>query len=63
MNTETTKQKPVLRGELALIFAVCLNSFGVVLMLYSTYLFQGLLVVTLMVLENGLCRLTCSALW
>lgn len=78
MNTETTKQKPVLRGELALIFAVCLNSFGVVLMLYSgtgisaissvpyafslvfpklslgtwTYLFQGLLVVTLMVLRK-----------
>ena len=78
MNTETTKQKPVLRGELALIFAVCLNSFGVVLMLYSgtgisaissvpyafslvfpklslgtwTYLFQGLLGVTLMVLRK-----------
>lgn len=67
-----------LRGELALIAAVLINSFGVVLMLYSgagisaissvpfafsevftkislgtwTYLFQGLLVLTLMILRK-----------
>ena len=78
MNTEKTEKRPILRGELALILAVCLNSFGVVLMLYSgtgisaissvpyafslvfpklslgtwTYLFQGLLVLTLMVLQK-----------
>ena len=67
-----------LRGELALIAAVLINSFGVVLMLYSgagisaissvpfafsevftkislgtwAYLFQGLLVLTLMILRK-----------
>lgn len=67
-----------LRGEVALIFAVIINSFGVVLMLYSgsgisaissipyafsevfpflslgtwTYLFQGLLILTLMIMRK-----------
>lgn len=67
-----------MRGELALLIAVCINSFGVVLMLYSgagisaissvpfafsevfpkislgtwTYLFQGLLVLSLMVMRK-----------
>lgn len=67
-----------LRGELALLVAVCINSLGVVLMLYSgagisaissvpfafsevfpkislgtwTYLFQGLLVLSLMILRR-----------
>lgn len=67
-----------MRGELALFVAVCINSFGVVLMLYSgagisaissvpfafsevfpkislgtwTYLFQGLLVLSLMVMRQ-----------
>ena len=66
------------RGELALVFAVLINSFGVVLMLYSnagisaissvpyafsevfpalslgtwTYLFQGALVLTLIILRK-----------
>ena len=79
MNTQTTsKSLPVFRGELALLVAVAINSFGVVLMLYSgtgisaissvpyafscvfsavtpgtwTYIFQGLLVLTLMVLKK-----------
>lgn len=72
------KSLPVLRGELALVFAVVINSFGVVLMLYSgagisaissvpfafsevfpalslgtwTYIFQGLLVLSLMILRK-----------
>lgn len=72
--------KPVLRGELALLLAVFINSFGVVLMLYSgsgisaissvpyafsqvfpvvtlgtwTYLFQGVLVLSLMILRKKL---------
>lgn len=67
-----------MRGELALLVTVCINSFGVVLMLYSgagisaissvpfafsevfpkislgtwTYLFQGLLVLSLMVMRK-----------
>ena len=67
-----------MRGELALLVAVCINSFGVMLMLYSgagisaissvpfafsevfpkislgtwTYLFQGLLVLSLMVMRK-----------
>lgn len=67
-----------MRGELALLIAVCINSFGVVLMLYSgagisaissvpfafsevfpkislgtwTYLFQGLLVLSLMIMRK-----------
>lgn len=75
-NNEQTR--PLFRGELALAIAVALNSFGVVLMLYSgsgisaissvpyafsevfpflslgtwTYLFQGGLVLTLMVLRR-----------
>lgn len=83
MNTENeteteTEEKPVLRGELALLFAVILNSMGVVLMLHSgagisaissvpfalsqvlphlslgtwTYLFQGILVLSLMLLQK-----------
>lgn len=69
---------PVLCGELALLLAILINSFGVVLMLYSgsgisaissvpyafskvfpnislgtfTYLFQGLLVLSLMILRK-----------
>lgn len=35
MNMEHVKGKPILRGELALLLAVFINSFGVVLMLYS----------------------------
>lgn len=71
-------EKRILRGEAALIVAVIINSFGVVLMLYSgsgisaissvpfafsevipqlslgtwTYIFQGLLVLSLMVLQK-----------
>lgn len=71
-------EKPIWRGEIALIVAVIINSFGVVLMLYSgsgisaissvpfafsevlpqlslgtwTYIFQGLLVLSLMVLRK-----------
>ena len=79
MNNQTTsKSLPVFRGELALLVAVAINSFGVVLMLYSgtgisaissvpyafscvfsavtlgtwTYIFQGLLVLTLMILRK-----------
>lgn len=77
---ENQREKPVLRGELALLLAVFINSFGVVLMLYSgsgisaissvpyafsdvfpaitlgtwTYLFQGLLVLSLMILRKRL---------
>lgn len=72
------KEKTVFRGEEALLFAVLINSFGVVLMLYSgsgisaitsvpyafsevfpvlslgtwTYIFQGLLVLSLMLLRK-----------
>lgn len=79
MDTKTDIEgKAVLRGELALLLAVVINSFGVVLMLYSgagisaissvpfafsevlpalslgtwTYIFQGLLVLSLMVLRH-----------
>ena len=79
MNTQTTsKSLPVFRGELALLLAVAINSFGVVLMLFSgtgisaissvpyafscvfpavtlgtwTYIFQGLLVLALMILRK-----------
>ena len=71
-------EKHILRGEAALIVAVIINSFGVVLMLYSgsgisaissvpfafsevlprlslgtwTYIFQGLLVLSLMILQK-----------
>lgn len=71
-------KKRVFRGEIALIIAVIINSFGVVLMLYSgsgisaissvpfafsevlpqlslgtwTYIFQGLLVLILMILQK-----------
>ena len=81
------KEKTLFRGELALAFAVLINSFGVVLMLYSaagisaissvpyafsevfpalslgtwTYIFQGLLVLSLMIMRNS-SRPTCSAL-
>ena len=74
----TVGQRRMFRGELALAIAVVLNSFGVVLMLYSgsgisaissvpyafsevfpvlslgtwTYLFQGLLVLSLMVMRK-----------
>ena len=79
MDTKTDIEgKAVFRGELALLLAVVINSFGVVLMLYSgagisaissvpfafsevlpalslgtwTYIFQGLLVLSLMVLRH-----------
>ena len=74
----TTKELHTLRGELMLAAAVCINSLGVVLMLYSgagisaissvpfafsevlprltlgtwTYLFQGLLVLSLMFMRK-----------
>ena len=74
----TEEEKHILRGELALAIAVVVNSFGVVLMLYSgagisaissvpyafsevlprislgtwTYLFQGILVLSLMILRK-----------
>ncbi len=74
----TEEEKHILRGELALAIAVIVNSFGVVLMLYSgagisaissvpyafsevlprislgtwTYLFQGILVLSLMILRK-----------
>lgn len=74
----TDKEKPVCRGEIALPLAIVINSFGVVLMLYSgsgisaissvpfafsevlpalslgtwTYLFQGLLILSLMLLRK-----------
>ena len=77
MDTKTAAKK-TFRGELALVVAVLVNSFGVVLMLYSgagisaissvpyafsevvpvltlgtwTYLFQGVLVLSLMVLRR-----------
>ena len=82
MSNEITKEKitdlPVLRGELALLIVVMINSLGVVLMLHSgsgisaissvpyaffevfpafslgtwTYIFQGLLILTLMILHK-----------
>lgn len=79
MNIKTNDgEKKLFRGELALLLAVVINSFGVVLMLYSgagisaissvpfafskvlpalslgtwTYIFQGLLVLSLMVLRR-----------
>ena len=74
IETQENKKLPVLRGELALLVVVLINSLGVVLMLYSgsgisaissvpyafsevfnkislgtwTYIFQGLLVLSLM---------------
>lgn len=76
--TLAEKQKPIWRGEVALVMAVLVNTFGVVLMLYSgsgisaissvpfafslvlpqftlgtwTYLFQGLLILSLMLLRR-----------
>ena len=84
----TAREKPVCRGEIALPLAIVINSFGVVLMLYSgsgisaissvpfafsevlpalslgtwTYLFQGLLILSLMLLRNVLFFSTCSVL-
>ena len=75
---ETIKDLPVLRGELALLVVVIINSLGVVLMLHSgsgisaissvpyafsdvfpkltlgtwTYIFQGLLVLSLMIMRK-----------
>ena len=80
-------EKPILRGELALMAAIVINSFSVVLMLYSgsgisaissvpyafsevfkelslgtwTYIFQGALVLSLMILEESLYHLIYSA--
>ena len=76
--TQKKKDLPVLRGELALMVVVLINSLGVVLMLYSgsgisaissvpyafsevftkvslgtwTYIFQGLLVLSLMIMRK-----------
>lgn len=76
--TQMKKDLPVLRGELALLIVVLINSLGVVLMLYSgsgisaissvpyafsevftkvslgtwTYIFQGLLVLSLMIMRK-----------
>ena len=76
--TEQQKNLPVIRGELALLLVVVINSLGVVLMLYSgsgisaissvpyafsdvfnkislgtrTYIFQGLLVLSLMIMRK-----------
>ena len=76
--TEEQKNLPVIRGELALLLVVVINSLGVVLMLYSgsgisaissvpyafsdvfskislgtwTYIFQGLLVLSLMIMRK-----------
>ena len=78
MGNASEVEKPVWRGEAALLLAVIVNSFGVVLMLYSgsgisaissvpfafsevfpqlslgtwTYIFQGLLIASLMVLRK-----------
>ena len=75
---ENFNKRPIIRGEIALLAALVINSFGVVLMLYSgsgisaissvpyaltdvwpalslgtwTYLFQGLLVLSLMLLRR-----------
>lgn len=75
---QTNTEKPVWRGEAALAVAIIINTFGVVLMLYSgsgisaissvpfafsevfprlslgtwTYLFQGLLILSLMILRK-----------
>lgn len=77
-NEEKTKALPVIRGELALLIVILINSLGVVLMLHSgsgisaissvpyaftdvfpkislgtwTYIFQGLLVLTLMIMRK-----------
>ena len=76
--TQKKQNLPVLRGELALLVVVLINSLGVVLMLYSgsgisaissvpyafsevftkvslgtwTYIFQGLLVLSLMIMRK-----------
>lgn len=76
--TPFSRHRPVWRGEIALLVAVIINSFAVVLMLYSgagisaissvpyafsevlpqlslgtwTYLFQGLLILSLMILRK-----------
>ena len=78
IETQENKKLPVLRGELALLVVVLINSLGVVLMLYSgsgisaissvpyafsevftkislgtwTYIFQGLLVLSLMIMRR-----------
>lgn len=91
MEAQEIQQKVLhtMRGELALLVAVLINSFGVVLMLHSgagisaissvpfafsevftrislgtwTYLFQGVLVLSLMILRKRFVRSICSALW
>ena len=78
IETQENNKLPVLRGELALLVVVLINSLGVVLMLYSgsgisaissvpyafsevfnkislgtwTYIFQGLLVLSLMIMRK-----------
>ena len=79
---ENGKKRTVFRGELALFITVMINSFGVVLMLYSgagisaissvpfafsevapvislgtwTYIFQGLLILSLMIMRKKFLR-------
>ena len=75
---QSNKKLPVVRGELALVIVILINSLGVVLMLYSgsgisaissvpyafsevfphvtlgtwTYIFQGLLILSLMIMRK-----------
>lgn len=78
MKEEKQKSLPIIRGELALLIVIIINSFGVVLMLHSgsgisaissvpyafsdvfpkvslgtwTYIFQGLLILSLMIMRK-----------
>ena len=45
-------EKPILRGELALMAAIVINSFSVVSLGTWTYIFQGALVLSLMILRR-----------
>lgn len=86
--TDAHMTRHIVYGEIALIVAVCINSFAVVLMLYSgagisaissvpyafsevlpklslgtwTYIFQGLLVLTLMIYGRNLSLNICAVL-
>ena len=78
---QSNRKLPVIRGELALVIVILINSLGVVLMLYSgsgisaissvpyafsevfphvtlgtwTYIFQGLLILSLMIMRKKIC--------
>lgn len=87
---QSNKKLPVIRGELALVIVILINSLGVVLMLYSgsgisaissvpyafsevfphvtlgtwTYIFQGLLILSLMIMrKNSWYRIYSVLLW